>query len=83
MTAKCDLIFKMLWKHNFDKWDEECQITFDKVKEYLTNASVLVPLVPGKPLRCIKGQWDVSWGNTMKWTQMAGHILFEQEIHKL
>ena len=24
MTAKCDLIFKMLRKHNSDKWDEEC-----------------------------------------------------------
>ena len=32
MMAKCDPIFKMLWKHNFDKWDEECQIAFDKVK---------------------------------------------------
>ena len=42
MTAKCDPIFKMLRKHNFDKWDEECQVAFDKVKEYLTNAPVLV-----------------------------------------
>ena len=24
MTAKCDPIFKMLRKHNSDKWDEEC-----------------------------------------------------------
>ena len=50
MTAKCDSIFKILWKHNSDKWDEECQVAFDKVKEYLTNAPVLVPPVPGKPL---------------------------------
>ena len=34
MTTKCDLIFKMLRKHNSDKWDEECQVAFDKVKEY-------------------------------------------------
>ena len=50
MTTKCDPIFKMLRKHNSDKWDEKCQIAFNKVKEYLTNASVLVPLVPGRPL---------------------------------
>ena len=50
ITAKCDPIVKMLRKHNSDKWDEECQIAFDKVKEYLTNAPVLVPLVPGRPL---------------------------------
>ena len=69
MTAKCDPIFKMLWKHNSDKWDEECQVAFDKVKEYLTHAPVFVPSVPGKPLilclivhersmRCVLGQHD-------------------------
>ena len=49
MTTKCDPIFKMLRKHNSDKWDEECQIAFDKVKEYLTNAPVLVPPVLENP----------------------------------
>ena len=50
MTTKCDPIFNMLRKHNFDKWNEECEVIFDKVKEYLTNAPVLVPPVPGRPL---------------------------------
>ena len=69
MTVKCDPIFKMLQKHNFDKWNEECQIAFDKVKEYLTNSPVLVPLVQGMPLilylmvheksmGCVLGQHD-------------------------
>ena len=69
MTAKCDPIFKMLRKHNSDKWDEECQVAFDKVKKYLINAPVLVPPVPGKPLilyltvhersmGCVLGQHD-------------------------
>ena len=69
MTTKCDPIFKMLRKHNSDKWDEECQITFDKLKKYLTNAPVLVPPIPGRPLilyltvherlmGCILGQHD-------------------------
>ena len=69
-TAKSDPIFKILWKHNSDKRDEECQIAFDKVKEYLTNAPVLVSPVPERPLilylTCMKGQWDASWGNMMK-----------------
>ena len=50
MTAKCDPIFKILRKHNSDKWDEECQVAFDKVKDYLTNAPVLVSPVLGRPL---------------------------------
>ena len=69
MTAKCDPIFKMLRKYNLSKWDEECQIAFDKVKEYLTNAPVLVPPVPKRPLilylmvhersmGCVLGQHD-------------------------
>ena len=69
MTAKCDPIFKMLRKHNSDKWDEECQVAFNKVKECLTNATVLVPPVPRRPLilyltvyersmGCVLGQHD-------------------------
>ena len=50
MMAKCDPIFKMLRKHNSGEWDEECQVAFDKVKEYLTNPPVLVPSIQGKPL---------------------------------
>ena len=50
MKAKCDLIFKMLRKHNSDKWDEECQVAFDKVKEYLINTPVFVPPGLGRPL---------------------------------
>ena len=50
MTAKCDPIFKMFRKHNSDKWDEKCQIAFDKVKEYLKKAPILVPLVLGRPM---------------------------------
>ena len=50
MTAKCDPIFKMLRKHNFDKWDEEYQIAFDKVKKYLMNAPILVPPILERPL---------------------------------
>ena len=50
ITAKCDPIFKMLRKQNFDEWDEDYQEAFDKVKEYLTNPPVLVPPVQGKPL---------------------------------
>ena len=69
MTTKCDPIFKMLRKHNSGKWDKECQVAFDKVKEYLTSPLVLVPSVQGRPLilyltvhersmGCVLGQHD-------------------------
>ena len=69
LTAKCDPIFKMLRKNNSGEWDEECQVAFEKVKEYLTNPPVLVPPVQGRPLilfltvheksmGCVLGQHD-------------------------
>ena len=50
MTAKCDPIFKLLKKHDSEKWIEECQIAFDKVKDYLSTPPILVPPIPRKPL---------------------------------
>ena len=70
MIAKCDPIFKMRRKHNSDKWHEECQVAFDKVKEYLTNAPVLVPLVLERPLILYltvhERSRDAFWGSVMK-----------------
>ena len=50
MTAKCDPIFKLLKKHDSEEWTEECQTTFDKVKDYLSTHPILVPPIPEKPL---------------------------------
>ncbi|WRX23103.1 Ribonuclease H domain - like 10 [Theobroma cacao] len=69
LTLKCDPIFKLFRKHNPGAWNEECQVAFDKVKEYLLSPSVLVLLVAGKPLflyltinegsmGCVLGQHD-------------------------
>ncbi|KAG8484957.1 hypothetical protein CXB51_021413 [Gossypium anomalum] len=56
-------------EHNPGVWDEECQKTFDKVKHSLSNALVLMPPCPDKPLilylavlensmGCVLGQHD-------------------------
>ncbi|XP_017972475.1 PREDICTED: uncharacterized protein LOC108661106 [Theobroma cacao] len=69
LTCKCDLIFKLLLKRDPGEWNEECQIVFYKIKEYLTNPLVLVPLTIEKPLilyltvnknsmGCVLGQHD-------------------------
>ena len=49
-TAKCDPIFKLLKKQDLGEWTEECQIAFDKVKDYLSTFPILVPSIPRKPL---------------------------------
>ena len=50
MTAKCDPLFKLLKKHDSGEWIGECQIAFDKVKDYLSTPPILIPPIPGKPL---------------------------------
>ena len=69
MSAKCDPIFKLLKKHDLGEWIEECQIAFDKVKDYLSTPPILVLPIPKKPLilyltiyeksmGCVLGQHD-------------------------
>ena len=88
MTAKCDPIFKLLKKHDSGEWTGECQIAFDKVKDYLSTLPILVPPISEKPLilyltiheksiGCVLGQHD----ETGK--ERACHLLFEQEVHRL
>ncbi|KAG8504210.1 hypothetical protein CXB51_002512 [Gossypium anomalum] len=71
LTEKCDPVFRLLKKHNPSEWDEEYQKAFDKVKQYLFNAPVLMPPNPDKPLilylavfensmGCVLGQHDES-----------------------
>ena len=69
LTDRCDPIFKLLRKNNPCEWDDACQETLDKIKQYLSNAPVLVAPVPERPLilyltvfensmGCVLGQHD-------------------------
>ena len=35
LTATCEPIFKLLKKDQVVKWNDECQTTFERIKEYL------------------------------------------------
>lgn len=43
LTMTCKPIFRKLKKDTPAEWDDECQETFDKIKEYLSNPLVFVP----------------------------------------
>ena len=69
MTAKYDPIFKLLKKHDSREWTGECQVAFDKIKNYLSTPPILVPPIPEKSLilyltiheksmGCVLGQHD-------------------------
>lgn len=50
LTTICDPIFKLLKNDAAVKWKNKCQEAFDKIKEYLSNPLVLVPLEPRRHL---------------------------------
>ena len=50
LTATCEPIFKLMKKYQVVKWNNDCQIAFDKIKEYLQEPMILMPPVEGRPL---------------------------------
>ncbi|KAG8476462.1 hypothetical protein CXB51_033312 [Gossypium anomalum] len=62
LTEKCDPIFRLLKKHNPGVWDDECQKTFEKVKQYLSSPPVLTPPSSGRPLILYLTVFDNSMG---------------------
>src|ERR1044072_1682477 len=71
LTATCEPIFKLLKKDQVVEWNDDCQIAFDKIKEYLQNPPILIPPAEGRPLimyltvlensiGCVLGQPDES-----------------------
>ncbi|XP_016733853.1 uncharacterized protein [Gossypium hirsutum] len=62
VREKCDPIFRLLKKHNPGVWDDECQKTFEKVKQYLSSLPVLTPPSLGRPLILYLTVFDNSMG---------------------
>ena len=69
LTATCEPIFKLLKKDQVVKWNDECQTSFERIKEYLQELPILMPPVEGRPLilyltvlensmGCVMGQHD-------------------------
>ena len=40
LIATCDQLFKLLKKDTKIEWTDECQVAFDKIKQYLLNPPV-------------------------------------------
>ena len=50
LTATCEPIFKLLKKDQVVRWNDECQASFDKIKEYMQEPPILMPPIEGRPL---------------------------------
>ena len=50
LTNIYEPIFRLLRKSQPTDWDDQCQRTFERIREYLLSPLVLVPPTPGRPL---------------------------------
>ena len=46
----CEPIFHLLRKNPLKVWNDDCQLAFERIKEYLLSPPVLVPPMSGRPL---------------------------------
>ncbi|RVX05575.1 hypothetical protein CK203_027369 [Vitis vinifera] len=71
LTDICEPIFHLLRKNQPTVWNDDCQLAFEKIREYLLSPPVLVPPMSGRPLllyllvsdmalRCMLNQLNVS-----------------------
>ena len=50
LTDICELIFHLLRKNQATVWNDDCQIAFKNIKEYLLSSPILVPPMSGHPI---------------------------------
>ena len=50
LTDICELIFHLLRKNQATVWNDDCQIAFKNIKEYLHSPPILVPPMSGHPI---------------------------------
>ena len=55
-------IFRLLRKSQPTVWDDQCQRTFERIREYLLSHLVLVPHIPGRPLLLYLSVLDIALG---------------------
>ena len=49
LTTTCEPIFKLLKKDQVVKWNDEFHTAFERIKEYLQEPPIQMPLVEGRP----------------------------------
>ncbi|RVW68632.1 Retrovirus-related Pol polyprotein from transposon 17.6 [Vitis vinifera] len=62
LTDICEPIFRLLRKNQPTVWNDDCQIAFEKIKEYVLSPPVLVPPMPGRPLLLYLSVSDMALG---------------------
>ena len=62
LTDICEPIFRLLRKNQPTIWNDDCQLAFERIKEYLLSPPVLVPPMPGRPLLLYLSVSDMALG---------------------
>ena len=80
MIDICEPIFRLLRKNQPTVWNDDCQLAFENIKEYLLSPSVLVPPMLGRPLLLYLSVLDMALGCMLAQLDDSGK---EQAIYYL
>ncbi|KAL6311670.1 hypothetical protein AAG906_022604 [Vitis piasezkii] len=71
LTDICEPIFRLLRKNQPTVWNDDCQLAFEKIKEYLLSPPVLVPPTPDVPLLLYLSISDMTLGSPLLSTSLG------------
>lgn len=60
LTATCKPILKLLCKDQAIEWNDDIQATFEKVKEYIQEPSILIPLFREDSYHVLNNTWGTN-----------------------
>ena len=62
LTDICEPIFRLLRKNQPTVWNNDCQCSFEKIKEFLLSPPILVPPILGRPQLLYLSVSDIALG---------------------
>ncbi|RVW85035.1 Retrovirus-related Pol polyprotein from transposon 17.6 [Vitis vinifera] len=76
----CEPIFRLLRKNQPTVWNDDCQIAFENIKEYLFSPPVLVSPMSGRPLLSYLSVSDMALGSLVQATRKLRHYMTEYSV---
>ncbi|RVX13500.1 Retrovirus-related Pol polyprotein from transposon 297 [Vitis vinifera] len=81
LTDICEPIFRLLRKNQPTVWNDDCQLAFERIKEYLLFPPVLVPPMPWRPLLLYLSVSYMALGSLVWATRRLRHYMTEYSVH--
>ncbi|WKA03574.1 hypothetical protein VitviT2T_021675 [Vitis vinifera] len=80
LTDICEPIFRILRKSQPTVWNDQCQLAFERIREYLLSPLVLAPPTPGRLLLLYLLILDVAFGCMLAQLDDSGNEAIDDDF---